>query len=113
MLLDTIGDGIALLAWEQDAFAFAESYDDEARRYRRLCGAQVATLPDSDAPGLLVEPDVARKQLDAESKKVPGEPAVPGGETGARADTSAGADTGAGGKPHNLRRQLSRSGFTA
>lgn len=93
VLLNAIGDGIALLTWEQDAYAFADSYDDDAGRYRGLRGGQVATLPDADAPGLLVKPDVARKQLDAESKKVPGEPAVPGGETGTGADTSDGADT--------------------
>ncbi len=98
VLLNAIGDGIALLTWEQDAFAFADSYDDEAGRYRGLRGGQVATLPDADAPGLLVKPDVARKQLDAESTKVPGEPAVPGGETGTGADTGEGADTGAGGE---------------
>lgn len=98
VLLNAIGDGIALLTWEQDAFALADSYDDEAGRYRGLRGGQVATLPDADAPGLLVKPEVARKQLDAESTKVPGEPAVPGGETGTGADTGEGADIGAGGE---------------
>ncbi len=98
VLLRAIGDGVALLTWEQDAFAFADSYDKEAGRYRGLRGGQVVTLPDADAPGFLVKPDVARQQLDAESKKVPGEPAGPGGKTGTGADTGAGTATGGGGK---------------
>jgi len=96
VLLNAIGDGVALLTWEQDAFA--DSYDDEAGRYRGLRGGQVVTLPDADAPGFLVKSDVARQKLDAESKKVPGEPAGPGGETGAGAGTGEGAATGGGGE---------------
>lgn len=98
VLLTAIGDGVALLTWEQDAFAFADSYDEKAGRYRGLRGGQVVTPPDADAPGLLVKPDVARQQLDAESKKVPGESAGPGGETGTGADTGEGAATGGGGE---------------
>ena len=96
VLLRAIGDGVALLTWEQDAFAFADSYDEEAGRYRGLRGGQLVTLPDADAPGFLVKPDVARRQLDAESKKVPSEPAGPGGETGTGGDTGAGAASSTG-----------------
>ena len=67
VLLRAISDGVALLTWEHDAFAIADSFDDEAKRYRGLRGAQVVSMPDADAPGLLVKPDVARRQLDAES----------------------------------------------
>lgn len=97
VLLRAIGDGVALLTWEQDAFAFADSYDKEAGRYRGLRVGQVVTLPDADTPGLLVQPDVAREQLDAESKKAPGEPTVPGGEPRPGAETGGGGETGAGG----------------
>jgi hypothetical protein len=58
----------------------------------------VVTLPDADAPGFLVKPEVARHQLDVESKKVPGEPAGAGGETGTGADNGQGAATGGGGE---------------
>ena len=85
------------MTWEQDAFAFADSYDKEAGRYRGLRVGQVVTLPDADTPGLLVQPDVAREQLDAESKKAPGEPTVPGGEPRPGAETGGGGETGAGG----------------
>ena len=37
-----------------------------AKRYRGLRGGQVVSLLDADASGLLVKPDIARRQLDAE-----------------------------------------------
>ena len=86
VLLKAISDGVALLTWEHDAFAVADSFDDEAKRYRGLRGGQLVSLPDADAPGLLVKPDVARRQLDAEMPQpagpggAPADP-VPGGES--------------------------------
>ena len=71
VLLKSISGGVALLTWENDAFAYADSFDDEAKRYRGLRGGQLVSLPGADAPGLLVKPDVARRQLDAE-KPQPG-----------------------------------------
>ena len=70
VLLNAIRDGIALLTWEQDAYAFADSFDDAAKRYRGLRGGRVISLPDADAPGLLVKTDIARQQLDAESAQL-------------------------------------------
>jgi hypothetical protein len=67
VLVGAIRDGLALLTWERESFAFAEDYDEAAGRYRGLRGGQQVTIPDSDAPGLLVKPDVARRQLDAET----------------------------------------------
>ena len=92
VLLNAISDGIPLLTWEQDAYAFADSFDDEAKRYRGLRGGQVISLPDADAPGLLVKSDIARQQMDAERGQPPGsreaagsgtggESTVPGGES--------------------------------
>ena len=66
VLLNAISAGVALLSWEKDAYALADSFDDEAKRYRGLRSGQVVSLPDIDAPGLLVKPDIARQQLDAE-----------------------------------------------
>jgi predicted AAA+ superfamily ATPase len=67
VLVNAIRDGLALLTWEEDAFAYAESYDEVAVRYRGLRGGQNVSILDHDAPGLLVKPDVARRQLDAET----------------------------------------------
>ena len=67
VLLEAISDGLALLTWEKDSFAFADSYDEITERYRGLRGGQQVSLRDRDKPGLLVKPDVARKQMDSES----------------------------------------------
>jgi len=65
VLVNAIRSGLALLTWEQDAFAYAESYDESANRYRGLqSGAQLALA--ADDTGLLVKPEVARLQLDQE-----------------------------------------------
>jgi hypothetical protein len=65
VLMKAMNDGLSLLTWQSDTFAYAESYDEVAARYRGLRGGQVMTVS-PDVPGMLVKPDVARKQLDAE-----------------------------------------------
>jgi hypothetical protein len=66
VLLDAIRDGVNLLTWPQDSFGFADSYDDDAGRYRGLRGGTMVALSDAHAPELVVKPDVALKQMDAE-----------------------------------------------
>ena len=70
VLLGAIRDGIGLLTWTQDSFAYAESYDDAARRYRGLRGGATISVTDDDG-GLLVRPDVAKRQMDAETPTSP------------------------------------------
>ena len=70
VLLQAITSGVGLLTWEHDAFAFADSFDDEAKRYRGLRSGQVMVL--ADTSGLLVKPDIARRQMDAERSPEPG-----------------------------------------
>lgn len=69
VLIQAIRDGVALLTWQTDAFAFAESRDDSAGRYRGLRGGQVVSVS-AEGAGLLVRPDVARRQLDVEAAAV-------------------------------------------
>ena len=88
VLLGAIRDGLALLTWEQDAFAFAESYDESAERYRGLQFERQVTIADSGAPGLLVRPDTARQQIEAETPTP-----APLGE-GQQGDTVAGTPPG-------------------
>ena len=71
VLLNAIALGLALLTWEQDAFAYAESYDESAGRYRGLRYSMNIDIREND-PGLLISPDVARRQINAEI-----EPPVP------------------------------------
>ena len=98
VLLNAISDGIALLTWKQDAYAFADSFDDEAKRYRGLRGGQVISLPDADAPGLLVKSDIARRQLDAERPPSAGSGEGAGGGTGGEGPDPGGG-SGPGGGP--------------
>jgi predicted AAA+ superfamily ATPase len=65
VLLGAIRSGLALLTWEHDAFAYAESYDEAAARYRGLRpGAQISVA--ADDIGLLVLPDIASRQIEQE-----------------------------------------------
>jgi predicted AAA+ superfamily ATPase len=76
VLLDSIRAGLSLLTWEQDAFAYAESYDETAARYRGLhSGAQINVV--GDDTGLLVKSEVARHQIDRETAA--SIPSVPSG----------------------------------
>ena len=45
--------------------------DEDAGRYRGLRAGERIEIPDADEPGLLVKPEVARKQLDAEAPPKP------------------------------------------
>ena len=65
VLFAAIEAGVVLLTWEADAFAYAEDHDGEAGRYQGLSGGRTVHLG-PDPAGLLVKPEVARKQLDAE-----------------------------------------------
>ena len=80
-------DGVALLTWQSDTFAYAESYDEIANRYRGLRGGQIVN-PSIDGGGLLVKPEVAGRQMDAEIRAgapsgelSPGSPSQPNGQT--------------------------------
>jgi hypothetical protein len=56
------------LTWQSDTFAFAESYDEAANRYRGLRGGRAITLAPDDG-GLIVRAAVARRQLDTETSQ--------------------------------------------
>jgi predicted AAA+ superfamily ATPase len=66
VLYRSIADGVKLLTWAKDSFAFADSYDETADRYR---GLQTAHLVDvsSHASGVLVKPERAQEQLQKEA----------------------------------------------
>ncbi len=77
VLVGAVRDGIGLLTWEQDSFAYAESYDDAAKRYRGLRHNQQMNMTADDA-GMLVKSAVARKQIDTETVSAPTPVNVPG-----------------------------------
>jgi len=71
VLLGAIREGLGLLTWEKDSFAYADSYDESAGRYRGLRGGQQVFSVDADSSGLLVKSEITRKQIDAETKPEP------------------------------------------
>lgn len=96
VLLEAIQNGINTLTWELDTFAYADSYDEAAGRYRGLRSAVLITVDEGDG-GLLVRPEVARRQLDAEVEQrgggIGGKDTDTGGDTGGT-DTDTGTGTG-------------------
>jgi len=70
VLAQAVRDGVGLLTWQQDSFAYAEFWDEAGGRYRGLqAGRQVSVA--TDGQGLLVRPDVAARQLAAEAQTAP------------------------------------------
>ena len=69
VLLQAITTGLGLLTWAQESFGIAESFDEENGRYKGLQGGEALALTDPYSPELLVKPDVAFQQIDADLKK--------------------------------------------
>jgi hypothetical protein len=68
VLVQAMRDGVALLTWQSDTFAYAEGYDEGSSRYLALRGGLMVSIS-ADSSGLLVKPAVARLQMDAEIPK--------------------------------------------
>ena len=94
VLLRSIEGGVSLITWEQETFAYAESLDEDAGSYRGLRFQDRINLPDASAPGLLVNPAVARQQLDAGVRSRSGDDRKPGSAPSGRDGMGAGDDTG-------------------
>jgi predicted AAA+ superfamily ATPase len=94
VLVQSIRDGLGLLTWSKDSFAFAESYDEAASRYRGLRRGQMVAVSLDDTTSLLVKPEIAQRQSDTETARPPGP--TPGGET--EGSPPGGGTTAEGGK---------------
>jgi len=83
VLVEAIRGGLGLLTWAQDSFAYAESFDETAGRYRGLQAGRQVWVDGNNPLGLLVKPEPAQRQLAAETPP-PGGGATPptGGGTG-------------------------------
>ncbi len=68
-LVDAIRDGLGLLTWSRDTFAYADSFDEVSGRFRGLRCGQVISISDTSLTGVLVKPDVAQIQHDADTQK--------------------------------------------
>ena len=96
VLVEAVRSGLGLLTWSQDSFAYAESFDEAAGRYRGLQGGRHVWLDDENPMGLLVKPDAALRQLTAEPPTTPGSTAQP--PTGGGDVTQPGPGVGPGEK---------------
>jgi len=67
VLIQAIRDGVGLLTWRTDTFAFAEIYDEKSDRYLGLRGGQNISIS-SDSSGLIVKSDIARIQIELETQ---------------------------------------------
>jgi predicted AAA+ superfamily ATPase len=66
ILLEAVRNGVKLL-WSQDAFAYADSFDEIATRYRGLVCGQLITSETDISNGLIVRADVAARQRTEET----------------------------------------------
>ncbi len=86
VLLAAIQDGVGRLTWKDEAFAYAEGWDEAGKRYLGLsAGKNVRIL--ADGKDLLVKPEVAAKEMEAKAPAGtaagPESGGVPGLEAGA------------------------------
>ncbi|MYH50428.1 MAG: ATP-binding protein [Gammaproteobacteria bacterium] len=86
VIAEAVREGVNLITWETETFAYAEGYDEDQGRYLGLRAGQALSPLPADGPGLIVRPEIARKQMDAER------PTQPTQET-ATEDAGDGTDT--------------------
>jgi len=68
LLRKAIETGVSLISWTKDAFAYADSYDEEHYRYRGLRAGSPITIF-LDGSGVLVKPEIADLQLKKEKEE--------------------------------------------
>jgi len=67
VLLTAMHDGVQSLTWERETFAYAESFDAEHNRYLGLKAGEILPSLTVTAQNVLVKPDVAQAQIDADT----------------------------------------------
>ncbi len=93
VLTAAVQDGLGLLLWQRESFAYADGFDETENRYRGLrCGQRVDVFQDT-GDGLLVKPDIALRQQQAETAPMPpttgGDNTAPGPSGGSSAEPGA------------------------
>lgn len=83
VLMKAISDGLRLLTWDQETFAYADSFDEAINRYRGLRGGQSISIQDGDT-GLIVKSEIAVGQIEIKPVRLEITPTYmklnPGGE---------------------------------
>ena len=79
VLVQALREGVALLTWQAETFAYAEGYQEADGRYRGLRAGQLVA-PSAEDSGLIVKPKAARQQLGLEAThEPPGSGYIPSG----------------------------------
>ncbi|MFZ1058063.1 MAG: Swt1 family HEPN domain-containing protein, partial [Candidatus Rokuibacteriota bacterium] len=102
VLVAAIRDGLSLLLWHQESFAYADSFDEAVGRYRGLRCGQIVSISADSLSGLIVRPEVAKRQQEAEAPAAPGVTAGSAAGTGTATPVvtaGGGATTEAGATP--------------
>lgn len=73
VLRNAVQDGVQGLAWEMEAFAYADSHDEAVGRYQGLVGGRLVNVATAGG-SLVVKPEIARRQLDQDARIVPPDP---------------------------------------
>jgi len=99
VLIEAIRDGLGSLMWQSETFAYAEGWDETRKRYKGLKkGSSVRVLVDGHS--LLVKPDVAKAQMDADQQQALKEHTAEqpaGGDGGTGGPSGTGTPAGGGG----------------
>ena len=77
ILTKAIMSGLETLAWNKDFYAYADTYDEDSKRYHGLKSARTILIEEND-PGILVKPEPALKQIQAEQAEPIQTPPPPG-----------------------------------
>ena len=68
VLGEAISEGLGLISWAQDSFAYADGWDEQNQRYRGLqVGRQIKI--NIEGEGLLIKPQIATPQIAEEQKR--------------------------------------------
>jgi hypothetical protein len=70
-LIEVIREGLGFLMWPQESFAYAEAFDEANGRYRGLRAGQNVSVSEDNLFGLLVKPEPALKQIEADRATTP------------------------------------------
>ena len=62
VLAASVQDGVSLLLWQDESFAYADGFDEATGKYRGLRCGQRVDFVDHAGEGLLVKPEVALRQ---------------------------------------------------
>ncbi len=69
VIVDAIIEGASHTAWATDSFAYADRYDEDAKRYVGLTAGTLLPRVETNGIAVLVKPGIAEAQMEAEQPK--------------------------------------------